>query len=77
MQQLSLQSVRLWQFVVATFLVTQILFGVEGWICWIIPAVVAWATTRNQPIGAKDFRIAGAVWLFLMLMLYIGRNAAL
>lgn len=75
MQQLSLQSVRLWQFVVATFLVTQILFGVEGWICWIIPAVVAWLMTRNQPIGAKDFRIAGGVWLFLLLMLYMGQRA--
>lgn len=65
----------LWQFNLATFLVTQIMFGVEGWVAWIPAAICAWLTTRNQPSGEKDFRFAAGLWVLIMFFLYMGRTS--
>lgn len=58
------KQIRLWQFNIATFLVTQILFGVQGWPAWAISAAIAWLSTRNQPLGEKNFLLAALVWSF-------------
>ncbi len=68
-----LGSIKLWQFNLGTFLVTQILFGVEGWAGWMISAGIAWATTRHQPLGSKDYRIPMAIWLFFVIGLLFYR----
>jgi hypothetical protein len=70
-----MKQVALWQFNLATFLVTQILLGVEGWFAWAISALLAWYMTRNQPRGEKDYKIAGGVWIFLVFIQYLGRAA--
>jgi hypothetical protein len=67
-----MNGLRLWQFNLATFLISMILFGVEGWVAWGIAAVCAWLTTRNQPLEKKEFGLAGGVWLFLLLAMYVG-----
>lgn len=57
-----LPSTKLWHFNMATFLVTQILFGVEGWPGWAISAVAGWVSTRNEPLGEKNHLLGAAVW---------------
>lgn len=69
----ALGYVKLWQFNLATFAVTQLLYGVEGWISWAIPASIAWLTTRNQAEGQKDYRLSGAIWIGVMIALHQGR----
>lgn len=68
-----MNHVKLWQFNLATFLATQVLFGVEGWGVWAIVALVAWFTTRRQSEGAKNFTIAGVMWLGFAALMHWGR----
>jgi hypothetical protein len=49
----------------ATFLVTQILSGVEGWPGWAVSAAAGWASNRNQPLGEKNHLLGAAVWAFV------------
>ena len=70
-----MNHIALWQFNVATFLITQILFGVEGWMAWGISAAVAWHMTKQQARGEKRFGVPFGIWLFLMVAMHFGRTA--
>ena len=66
--------IKLWQFALATFLATQILYGVGGWIAWLVSLLIAWAVTRSQPAGEKRFVWPLIVWIGLMVIMHIGRS---
>lgn len=66
-----MKNVALWQFNLATFLVTQLVLGVEGWSIWGISALCAWLINRDRPIGQKNYRAAGGLWLFLLFLMRI------
>lgn len=66
--------IKLWQFALATFLATQILYGVSGWAAWAVSLAVAWAVTRAQADGEKRFFWPLVVWAGLMIAMHIGRS---
>lgn len=67
----AMKHLALWQFSLATFLVTQLLHGVQGWPLWGIALAAAWASTRTQAPGAKNFWPATVLWLALLVLMRI------
>ncbi len=65
----AMKHLALWQFALATFLVTQILYGVEGWPLWGIALAAALASTRTQAPGAKNFWPASILWIALLALM--------
>lgn len=62
----AMKHLALWQFALATFL-----YGVEGWPLWGIAFAAAWASTRTQAPGAKNFWPATVLWLALLVLMRI------
>lgn len=69
-----MKDMPLWLFNLIIFIITQVVFGVEGWSVWGIAAFWAWWSNRLKPIGQKDYKFASALWLLLAFLLIWGKT---
>ncbi|MAO03581.1 MAG: hypothetical protein CL804_03500 [Citromicrobium sp.] len=58
--------IKFWHSALATFLLTQILYGVEGWLLWAVAMVAGWLFTMKQPHGEKSGWVPLGIWSSIM-----------
>lgn len=66
----TIRRLKFWQTALASFLITQVVYGVEGWILWAVAMAAGWLFTLHQSRGEKNGLVPLGIWAVIMALAF-------